>query len=360
MDSPHSAAAATELPLDVVGASIDPQAREVIRNCLAVARERLDMDIGWLAEFRGDRKIFRVVDGASDDWEIYEDSYVPLAQSYCQRMYAGQIPNAIPDTQALPEVATLDITRSKRIGSYIGVPLVLPDGELRGAFCCARHSEQPQFDERDVRFMQVLARLVGDELAFRHSQRQARRMERELSSVKALVAALQARDNYTGEHSTRVVSLARAVGLRLDLPHTKRHDLEQVALLHDIGKVGIPDAILHKPGALDEEEWAVMQQHPTIGARLVASIPDLARLAPGIEAEHERWDGTGYPKGLAGEEIPVESRITFVCDSFHAMISDRPYRKALSEAEAVAELRRCRGSMFWPAAVDALLAELDA
>ena len=119
------------------------------------------------------------------------------------RMYEGKIPNAIVDTQSEAEVASLEVTRSLRIGSYIGVPLVLPDGALRGAFCCARHEGQPCLDERDVRFMLVLARLVGDELAFRVAMRETRRLERETSSIRALVAALEARDDYTGSTRSR-------------------------------------------------------------------------------------------------------------------------------------------------------------
>ena len=359
MDAPRPAGAATEMPLDVGAAEIDAESREVIESCLRVARERLAMEIAWLAEFRADKKVFRVVDGATDEWGLHEDDWIPLAQSYCRRMFDGVIPNAIPDTSQEPEVASLEVTRSLRIASYIGVPLVLPDGRLHGAFCCARHSPNRSLDERDVRFMQVLARLVGDELAFRAILQKTRRLEREAAGSAALIAALAARDDYTGEHSQSVVDLAAAVGRRLGLDGDCLRDLEQVALLHDIGKVGIPDTILRKPDKLNDDEWATMRAHPRIGAQLVAAIPDLAHLAPAIEAEHERWDGAGYPRGLAGEAIPVESRVTFVCDSYHAMISDRPYRRALSHAQAIAELRRCSGTMFWPDAVAALLDEVE-
>jgi putative nucleotidyltransferase with HDIG domain len=360
MSPPDPVAMATELPVDIPGADIDSEARQVIKDCLVVARERLGMEIGWLAEFRGDRKIFRIVDGATDEWGLHDDDWLPLTQSYCRRMFEGRIPNAISDTSAEPEVVSLDVTESLRIGSYIGVPLVLPDGELRGAFCCARHSGHPELDDRDVRFMQVLARLVGDQLAFRMTLREIRRFERESSSIRALLAALEARDNYTGEHSQAVVQLAGAVARRLELDESARQNLERVALLHDIGKVGIPDSILRKAEPLTEDEWVTMRRHPTIGAELIAAIPELAHLATAVEAEHERWDGTGYPRGLAGEAIPVESRITFVCDGYHAMISDRPYRRALNHNQAIDELRRCSGTMFWPDAVTALLQEIGA
>jgi putative nucleotidyltransferase with HDIG domain len=358
MDSPYSAATAAVMPIDVTRVEIEDEAREVIERCLSVAREQLDMEIGWLAEFRDERKVFRVVEGDTDEWDLHDGDGIPLSQSYCQRMFDGHIPNAIADTAAEPDVADLDVTRSLRIGAYIGVPLVLEDGTLRGAFCCASHDRRPTLGDRDVRFMQVLARLVADDLAFRATLREMRRLERQESSTHALLAALEARDDYTGGHSMSVVQLAAAVGRRLGLDEADQQDLERVALLHDIGKVGVPDAILRKPGPLDDEEWEMMRRHPTIGADLMRSIPELAHLAPAVAAEHERWDGRGYPHGLAGEDIPVASRITFVCDGYHAMVSDRPYRRAMPEEDAIAELRRCRGTMFWPEAVDALLDEL--
>lgn len=351
--------ATTELPVDVDLVSIDPEAREVIESCLRLARERLGMEISWLAEIGGGRKVFRVVEGDRDDWELWDGSWLPDTESYCLRMLDGQIPNAIRDAAAEPAVASLDVTRRLRIGSYIGVPLVLPGGEVRGAFCCARHTADAELGERDVRFLQVLARLIADELAFRESQREVRRLERTAASIGALLSALDARDNYTGDHSRTVVELAAGAGRRLDLDEDGLALLEQVALLHDIGKVAIPDAILCKPGPLDAEETEIMRTHPAVGAEIVARQPDLAHLAPSIRAEHERWDGEGYPDGLAGEAIPVASRIVLVADAFHAMVSRRPYRAAMSQDEAIAELRRCSGSMFWPDAVEALVAELD-
>ena len=133
-----------------------------------------------------------------------------------------------------------------------------------------------------------------------------------------------------------------------------------MALLHDIGKVGVPDAVLLKPAPLDESEWALMRRHPEIGARIVAEVEGLSHMAPAILADHERWDGLGYPLGLAGEAIPIASRITFACDAYHAMVSDRPYRAAMSHANAVEELRRNSGTQFDPRIVEALLDVIDA
>jgi PAS domain S-box-containing protein/putative nucleotidyltransferase with HDIG domain len=179
------------------------------------------------------------------------------------------------------------------------------------------------------------------------------------SGIEALIAALSARDGYTGEHCQAVVDLVERVAERLGLSDDEVKHARQVALLHDIGKMGVPDSILRKTGPLDAHQWRVMREHPIIGARIVESIPGLEQLAPAIRAEHERWDGNGYPDGLAGEAIPLVSRIVFVCDAYHAMISNRPYRRAMSEPSARLELRRKAGSQFDTAPVNALLTVLE-
>jgi PAS domain S-box-containing protein/putative nucleotidyltransferase with HDIG domain len=202
-----------------------------------------------------------------------------------------------------------------------------------------------------------------------HELRQSLEVRRDLTSklarakaesgIEALIAALCARDGYTGEHCQAVVDLVEHVAERLGLTTDEVKHARQVALLHDIGKMGVPDSILRKRGPLDAHQWRVMREHPIIGARIVESIPGLEQLAPAIRAEHERWDGNGYPDGLAGEAIPLASRIVFVCDAYHAMISNRPYRRAMSEPSARLELRRKAGSQFDTAAVNALLAILE-
>jgi len=185
------------------------------------------------------------------------------------------------------------------------------------------------------------------------------RADLEAAAGEALIAALNARENYTAAHSEAVVELALAVGAELELGEVALREIGQVALLHDIGKVGVPDAILQKEGALTAPEWEVMRGHPAIGARIVGAIGSLAHLAPAIRAEHERWDGAGYPDGLAGTQIPVASRICFMCDAWHAMTSDRPYRQALPPEAARDELERHVGSQFCPGAAPALLRVLD-
>jgi HD-GYP domain-containing protein (c-di-GMP phosphodiesterase class II) len=184
------------------------------------------------------------------------------------------------------------------------------------------------------------------------------RAELEATGVGALLAALEAKDHYSGRHCSAVLELATAVGSSMTLPSGVMRELGQVALLHDIGKIGIPESILCKPGRLNAGERQVMERHPEIGERIVARVPALSHLAPAVRAEHERFDGQGYPDRIAGEAIPLTSRITFVCDAYHAMCSNRPYRSALPEPEALSELRKGRGTQFCPVSTDALLGVL--
>ena len=183
--------------------------------------------------------------------------------------------------------------------------------------------------------------------------------QRFTGTMTSLLLALEARDGYTSEHSDETLAMAMLVADQLDLDEGERLELKDVALLHDIGKIGIPDEILNKPGALDEREWETMRRHPVIGEQIVARVPGFESVARAIRHEHERWDGQGYPDGISGEEIPLASRIVLVCDAYHAMTSDRPYRKAMDESAARAELVNCSGTQFDPRVVGALLAALD-
>ena len=178
--------------------------------------------------------------------------------------------------------------------------------------------------------------------------------------VRSLALALAARDGYSGEHSDAVEALAVAVAGRLGLDPRQVADVQSAALLHGIGKLGVPDRVLHKPGRLDEAEWALMHQHPAAGERILRPLPGFESVATAVRHAHESWDGRGYPDGLAGEAIPLASRIVLACDAWHALVSDRPYRGALPIAEARVELERCAGTQFDPRVVAALLASLDA
>ncbi|HEY6760308.1 MAG TPA: diguanylate cyclase [Baekduia sp.] len=178
-------------------------------------------------------------------------------------------------------------------------------------------------------------------------------------AIGALALALAERDRGTGQHAEQVVALAGAVARRLNLDAEEVERIAAAALLHDIGKVAIPDSILSKPGALNDEEWAVMHNHTVVGERILRAVPGLGPVARMVRHGHERYDGTGYPDGLRGEEIPLGSRILLACDAYDAMTSSRPYREALSHDQAVIELQTGAGTQFDPRVADALLGYLE-
>jgi HD-GYP domain-containing protein (c-di-GMP phosphodiesterase class II) len=172
---------------------------------------------------------------------------------------------------------------------------------------------------------------------------------------------VEADDAYTGSHSRDVVGLVLDVADRLGLDARERRDAEFAALLHDIGKIKIPGEIINKPGKLTDEEWGIMKTHTVEGERLLSQVGGiLGNVGRIVRSCHEDWDGTGYPDGLVAEDIPLVARIVRACDAFSAMTTDRSYRKARSVDEAVAELKRCSGTDFDPAVVDALAASVTA
>jgi diguanylate cyclase (GGDEF)-like protein len=154
------------------------------------------------------------------------------------------------------------------------------------------------------------------------------------------------------DHIMSVTALARTFGVKLGLSATELDQLVHAAGLHDVGKMAIPEEILTKPAPLSEDEWVFMRRHTIIGERILGAAPSLQRVAAIVRSTHEWWDGTGYPDGLRGEQIPLASRIIFICDSFDAMTRDRPYRPALGNPEALAELRRCAGTQFDPVLIE--------
>ncbi len=172
-------------------------------------------------------------------------------------------------------------------------------------------------------------------------------------SKAVLIRALSERHPELSVHSADVSKMAELVARELNVAEDQLEPIRHAAELHDVGKVGIPDAILNKPAALDAEEWGFMRRHTIIGERIIAGAPALAQVSRLVRASHERWDGCGYPDGLEGAQSPIGSRIIGVCDAFDAMVSERPYKAGRSTTEALAELRSCAGTQFDPDVVEA-------
>ncbi|NYE57426.1 HD-GYP domain-containing protein [Carboxydothermus ferrireducens] len=180
-----------------------------------------------------------------------------------------------------------------------------------------------------------------------------------LSTIRALVAALEAKDPYTKGHSERVSELAVEIAREMGMKPDELENIRFMALLHDVGKIGILDTVLNKKGTLDPEEKELIQEHPVLGAKIVEEIPFLKQYAGMVRHHHERFDGTGYPDKVSGEKIPLGARIIAVADTYDAMTSDRPYRAALTKEQAMSELERNAGQQHDPRVVNALLKVLE-
>lgn len=175
------------------------------------------------------------------------------------------------------------------------------------------------------------------------------------SIIESLRKTLEEKTHETEEHCRRLKNLMLEIARQLGLSEVQLFEYELLGILHDIGKVAIPDNILEKPDKLSSDEWRIMRNHSEIGYRIAASTPELITIAEAILCHHERWDGKGYPQGLSGEQIPLSSRVLSVVDAFDAMTNDRPYRKALSHSSAIEEIKRCSGTQFDPKITDIFL-----
>jgi putative nucleotidyltransferase with HDIG domain len=225
----------------------------------------------------------------------------------------------------------------------IGVPVNSTDG-LAGVVVVGDNDSTRQFSSDDVRVLATVANYAGTALS--NAEHFARVQEAYLATVRSLAAAIDAKDPYTRGHSDRVATLALLVAERLALSHEDRLALELAAYLHDIGKIGIRENVLHKPTHLDEGETAEMREHPLIGASILEPVAFPWEITPIVRHHHEHWDGSGYPDGLVGTEIPLLARIISVADSHEAMVSDRPYRNGMATQMALDELKRCAGTQF--------------
>jgi putative nucleotidyltransferase with HDIG domain len=236
----------------------------------------------------------------------------------------------------------------------VSLPIIVAESHW-GLLDLEQH-ERGDFGEEDLLLAHVVAGQIG--AAIHRCQLVSELEDAFLTTIAVISDAVEMQDSYTANHAEEVGDLAVAVGERMGIDGVELDRLRYGALLHDVGKIGIPPEILRKPGPLTPEERARMDEHTAIGARMLERIPFLAPVAPLVRSAHERHDGGGYPDGLAGGEIPRGAMVIATCDAFHAMTSDRSYRKAMSVTDAEAELRANSGTQFEPGVVEALLAEL--
>jgi HD-GYP domain-containing protein (c-di-GMP phosphodiesterase class II) len=258
----------------------------------------------------------------------------------------------VQDTRADADYIARDPQTDPR--SELSAPIFV-DGTVWGVLNLEA-VEPRAFGEADAVLVETIAASLGAAI---HRAGLIADMERTFTTtLAALTSAVEAKDDYTAAHGEDVAGLAERVARRMGLSREHARDVRYAAMLHDIGKIAVPSEILLKPGPLTDAEWVVMRGHAAVGGDLVARIEAFAHLAPAVRASHERWDGGGYPDALAGEQIPLAARIIAACDTYDAIVTDRPYRPARTHAQAADELRRVAGAQLDERAVQALLAEL--
>ncbi len=240
--------------------------------------------------------------------------------------------------------------------SCLSFPVIFQE-ELIGVVNCSNKKSGAPFRESDQKFMTNVARIGA--LAFKNSRLLAQMNKDYLNTITTLALLIDARDAYTKRHSENVTKYAVAIAREIKLSVEQVELISRAGLLHDIGKIGIRDDVLLKPGKLTDEEFGIIKSHAARGAEIVATLPAFASISFLVRHHHERYDGKGYPDGKKGEEIELGARILAIADTFDAMTTDRPYRKALTLQEATAEVARCRGTQFDPALADSFLRVLE-
>jgi diguanylate cyclase (GGDEF)-like protein len=332
--------ATAETPEDVLARSVEVTAR-------VLGSERAAL---WIED-----------DGARSDLVArasfgYRPRFDPVGRLRFSRMLAHRwLDSGEPFVLEPDDVAGIDGLNEEPGGGYAVAPLRL-EGNRVAALTTTIGDR-----EIDDRRLKLLAGLAHQAKLAIESAEHLENLERTfVSTVASLANALEANDAYTSSHARWITDMALLVGRELKLERDSLKRLELGALFHDIGKIGIPSEILRKPGPLTDEEFEVVKGHPELGEKILAPIERLADVRPVVRAGHERWDGLGYPDGKAGDEIPVEARIVFVCDAFHAMVTDRVYRSRMPAEQAVRLVRDAAGTQFDPSVVEAFIRLFEA
>ena len=354
------ALAATLEPLSrLVSFSRAIAAEQVLQRMFRVATRELTLVLNaeaCLVSRLEDGLLREVADYSSSERQVARGlSYYLADYPTTAAVLESGLPSSISADDTGADPAELFVLREMEMQSVLIVPLTVET--LNWGLIEVYDRRTRVFSGVERYLAELAATHIGALVAgFEHEER-AQRLYRE--TLASLANALEAKDTTTSRHTEEVVRLAVGVAAALELDLEAVRNVELGAVLHDIGKVRVPESILNKPGPLTDEEWAVMRTHPGIGEHILRPIQSLHAILPIVRHHHERWDGTGYPDGLSGRAIPLGARIVAVCDAYRAMTEDRPYRPALSTAEARDELKAGAGKQFDADCVEALFQALD-
>lgn len=250
----------------------------------------------------------------------------------------------------------VDKTTGFKTESILCVPLIV-HGKTIGVLEVINRPDGTGFTQADLETLSTVAATAA--MAIENTRLHQAVVDGYKTTIRALAAAIDAKDHYTQGHSQRVTEYAVMIANHLSLPPKDIDMLEYAGILHDIGKIGVPDTLIRKPGHLEPDERRIMKQHPAIGAYMLKDIPFLKETSDIVLYHHERYDGQGYPEGILGEDIPIGARILAIADTFDSMTSDRSYRKALTKEYALEEIKLCAGSQFCPVVAEAFLTVIE-
>lgn len=302
-----------------------------------------------------DDGVLRLVAGRGPLAEVMTEFLLveqPVNEGVNGRVARTGVTALVSDTREDSDYVVRDPQTDPR--SELGVAIVV-DGRVWGVLNIEA-VEPGAFREADAVLVETIVASLGGAV---HRAELIADLERAFTTtLAALTSTVEAKDDYTSAHGQDVAGMSERVALRIGLTVAEARDVRYAAMLHDIGKIAVPSEILLKPGPLSDAEWEIMRSHAAVGGELVSRIDAFAHLAPVVRASHERWDGGGYPDGLAAAEIPRAARIIAVCDTYDAIVTERPYRPARTPREALAELRRVAGSQLDEQVVGALELEL--
>lgn len=346
----HKLEALTEAS-QVINSTLD--LKKLLKLVMELAANTLNAEASSI--FRIDEKsndlYFDVVSG--DGGEVLKQIRVPMGQGIVGACAESGKPLLVADVTKDPRFfKKVDKKSGFQTRSIVAVPLMVRGG-LIGVVQVLNKNGGGEFNQEDVELLTALANQSA--VAIDNAKLYLSLQDSFVATVQALAAAIDAKDSYTAGHSSRVTEYSVLIAEEMGLPDPDIKRCRLSGLLHDIGKIGIGDSVLSKPSALTDEEFGIMKKHPTIGANIILPIPQLADMVEGVRHHHERFDGRGYPDGLAGDKIPLMGRIIGVADAFDAMTSDRVYRPRLSDEIALGELEKHSGAQFDPEAVEAFM-----
>ena len=313
---------------------------------LEISTDMLNAEAGsiLLLDEENNELVFAAATGSKK--EKIKDIRVPVGEGIAGWVAREDRAVLVADVQNDPRFyRKVDQKTEFKTKTIIAAPLKTKD-KLIGVVEVLNKKNDELFNEEDLNLLEAFSNQAAT--AIENARLYENLRELFLNTVKSLAAAIETKDIYTRGHSERVTQYSVLIGKKLNLSKEEIEDLRLAALLHDIGKIGIDERILRKPAKLTQAEFNEVKKHPEYAANIISTIPQLKNIVPVIRHHHERFDGLGYPDGLKGDEIPFFSKIISIADTYDAMSSDRPYRKALPHKVCIDEIKRCAGTQFDP------------